>query len=91
MPQPPHKSGRVVSVRLPHEITERLDRLCERTQRSRGTYLRMAVAAMLPLLESDHWKQQASNYERRTFEREFIRITSQLMDEEHDDGDQLEP
>ncbi|NLG54860.1 MAG: ribbon-helix-helix protein, CopG family [Rhodococcus sp.] len=75
-------SDRVVSVRLPREVIDRLDALCARTQRSRGTYLRMAVAAMLPLLESDHWGQQAREYERATFEREFIRITSELMDED---------
>ncbi|WP_231650292.1 ribbon-helix-helix protein, CopG family [Gordonia sihwensis] len=69
-------------MRLPSEVIDRLDALCARTQRSRGTYLRMAVAAMLPLLESDHWAQQAREYERATFEREFIRITSELMDED---------
>lgn len=53
--QKSHPSGRVVSVRLPDEVIDRLDALCSRTQRSRGTYLRMAVSAMLPLLESDHW------------------------------------
>lgn len=74
-------SDRVVSVRLPREVIDRLDALCERTQRSRGTYLRMAVTAMLPLLESDHWGQQAADYERASMEREFIRITTQLMDE----------
>ena len=82
MSQKSNSSGRVVSVRLPDEVIERLDELCERTQRSRGMYLRMAVSAMLPLLESDHWGQQAANYEAKTFEREFIRITSQMMDED---------
>lgn len=81
MAQKSHASGRVVSVRLPDELIDRLDALCERTARSRGTYLRMAVTAMLPLLESDHWGQQAADYERTSMEREFIRITTQLMDE----------
>lgn len=77
----------MVSVRLPDEVVERLDALCVRTQRSRGTYLRMAVSAMLPLLESDHWGQQSADYERLTFEREFMRITSHLMDSDGGAGD----
>ncbi len=85
--QKPHPSGRVVSMRLPDDVIERLDALCARTHRSRGTYLRMAVAAMLPLLESDHWAQQSVDYERHTFEREFIQITSQLMDSDGDATD----
>ena len=38
-----HPSGQVVSVRLPPDLIRRLDTLSERTGRSRGTYLRMAV------------------------------------------------
>ncbi|MDU4408058.1 MAG: ribbon-helix-helix domain-containing protein, partial [Corynebacterium sp.] len=51
MKQAPHPSGRVVSVRMPDEIIERLDALCDRTGRSRGFYLKMAITAMLPKLE----------------------------------------
>ncbi|WP_084529672.1 ribbon-helix-helix domain-containing protein [Corynebacterium sp. KPL1814] len=47
MKQSPHPSGRVVSVRMPDEIIERLDTLCDRTGRSRGFYLKMAITAML--------------------------------------------
>ncbi|WP_396121711.1 ribbon-helix-helix protein, CopG family, partial [Corynebacterium sp. p3-SID1241] len=56
MVQGPHPSGRVVSVRMPEEIIERLDTLCARTGRSRGFYLKMAVTAMLPQLEEYHWE-----------------------------------
>ena len=79
--QSPHPSGRVVSVRLPEHIIERLDALSERTGRSRGVYLRMAVAAMLPLLEDHHWHQQTAAYESRIFEEEFLRLTSQLIED----------
>lgn len=49
----------------------------------------MAVSAMLPLLEDHHWHQQTAAYESRLFEEEFLRLTSQLIDEypraEHDE------
>ena len=44
--------GRVVSVRLPVEVIERLDRLAETTQRSRGYYLREAIEELLPTMEA---------------------------------------
>lgn len=49
--QPAHPSGRVVSVRLAPDIEGRLNDLAERTGRSRGFYLRLALEAMLPELE----------------------------------------
>lgn len=79
--QSPHPSGRVVSVRLSEHIIQRLDALSERTGRSRGVYLRMAVAALLPLLEDHHWHQQTAAYESRIFEEESRRLTSQLIEE----------
>lgn len=78
--QCPHPSGRVVSVRLPEDLIQRLDALAERTQRSRGVYLRLALTAMLPHLESAHWHQRAAQYETDVLEQEFLRITSQLFD-----------
>ena len=54
MVQGPHKSGRVVSVRMAEDIIERLDTLCARTGRSRGFYLKMAVTAVMPQLEEYH-------------------------------------
>lgn len=50
-----HPSGRVVSVRLDEETIERLDNLSERTGRSRGFYLKLAIRAMLPAIEQKHW------------------------------------
>lgn len=46
----------VVSVRGEPELGERLDALAERTNRSRGTYFRMALWAALPSLERMHWE-----------------------------------
>ncbi|CAM3930322.1 ribbon-helix-helix protein, CopG family [Micrococcus flavus] len=78
--QPPHPSGQVVSVRLPPETIERLDALADRTGRSRGLYLRLALTAMLPQLESAHWHQAAATYEDNALERAFQQITAQLLD-----------
>jgi predicted DNA-binding protein len=74
MVQGPHPSGRVVSVRMPEDIIERLDTLCTRTGRSRGFYLKMAVTAMLPQLEKYHWEHVAADFEEKSIENEFYRI-----------------
>src|SRR5690625_6694175 len=55
-----HPSGRVVSVRLDEETIERLDNLSERTGRSRGFYLKLAIRAMLPAIEQKHWEHARS-------------------------------
>lgn len=78
--QHPHPSGQVVSVRLSPEMIGRLDALAERTGRSRGLYLRLAITAMLPQLESAHWHQAAATYEDDLLERTFQQITAQLLD-----------
>ena len=74
MKQAPHPSGRVVSVRMPDEIIERLDALCDRTGRSRGFYLKMAITAMLPKLEEFHWNQVAADFEEKTINNLFNQI-----------------
>lgn len=73
--------GPVVSVRLEPELVERLDALSERTRRSRGTYLRMAIWAMLPELEKMHWEQAAADFESLAIKDAFEEITQHLMDE----------
>lgn len=73
--------GPVVSVRLEPELIERLDALSERTKRSRGTYLRMAIWAMLPELERMHWEQAAADFEKIAIKDAFEEITQHLMDE----------
>lgn len=78
--QPPHRSGRVVSVRLPDDLIERLDALAERTGRSRGMYLRLAVEATLPALERLHWEQCAARVEDRTINATFHALMRQLVD-----------
>ena len=85
MVQGPHKSGRVVSVRMPEDIIERLDTLCARTGRSRGFYLKMAVTAMLPQLEEYHWEHVAADFEEKSIENEFYRIMLAGLSAEHDD------
>lgn len=84
MVQGPHKSGRVVSVRLPEDIIERLDTLCARTGRSRGFYLKMAVTAMLPQLEEYHWEHVAADFEDKSIENEFYRIMLAGLSVEND-------
>ena len=74
MKQQPHPSGRVVSVRMPEEIIERLDALAERTGRSRGLYLRLAVEWSLPALERFHWEQVAARFEEAAIDRSFQQI-----------------
>ncbi|MFF2949713.1 ribbon-helix-helix protein, CopG family, partial [Bacillus velezensis] len=77
----PAGRGPVVSVRLEPELIERLDALAERTKRSRGTYLRMALWAALPELERIHWEQAAADFEELAIKDAFEEITQQLMDE----------
>lgn len=77
--QAPHPSGRVVSVRLTADIEKRLNELAERTGRSRGFYLRLALEAMLPELERGHWAHAAREYESDLLMDRFREITSGLM------------
>jgi RHH-type rel operon transcriptional repressor/antitoxin RelB len=79
--QQSHPSGQVVSVRLPPDVIQRIDALAERTGRSRGLYIRLALSAFLPQLEEDHWNQKTASYERDGFDRDFAQITTQLMDD----------
>lgn len=77
--QPPQRSSRVVSVRLDAETIARLDRLAERTSRSRGFYLKAAIRAMLPALEENYWTQQATAYEESIIDREFHTIMDNVI------------
>lgn len=76
--QGPHASGRVVSVRLEDELTDRLDALAKRTNRSRGLYLRLALRAALPTLERLHWEQRAVEFEDKVIDRQFHALMTQL-------------
>lgn len=44
----------VTSIRLPHELQERIDILSERTHRSRAFYLREAIERGLPEVEWEY-------------------------------------
>jgi len=78
--QRPHPSGRVVSVRLDDRTIRRLDALAERTSRSRGVYLKLAIRAALPSLERMHWGQLAATFEDRALDAAFHELMSQLED-----------
>lgn len=80
--QRPHPSGKVVSVRLDPETISRLDALSNRTGRSRGLYLRVALKAMLPVLEKEHWQQRVTKFKDDQMEREFRELTYQLIEEQ---------
>lgn len=80
--QRPHPSGQVVSVRLSPDLIKRLDALSERTDRSRGSYLRLALEMMLPIMEERHWQQRLSKQRDDATEQEFRRITNELLDEQ---------
>lgn len=73
--------GPVVSVRLPADVVGRLDRLVERTGRSRGHYLREAIAEMLPVLEERYWAHEVERAERAQDEV-FTDLLAQLNDQQ---------
>ena len=79
-----HPSGRVVSVRLDEEMIERLDNLSERTGRSRGFYLKLAIRAMLPSIEQKHWEHAASQFEEDVIDRRFREIMTQALETGND-------
>ena len=78
-PESPRRARQVVSVRLDAETIARLDRLAERTSRSRGFYLKAAIKAMLPALEENYWAQQATTYEESVIDREFRTIMDHAL------------
>ena len=65
--QAPHSSGRVVSV------------LADRTGRSKGFYLRLALRAVLPTLEEYHWNQVAARFEDGVIDRQFREIMAKTL------------
>ena len=79
--QAPHPSGRVVSVRLEEDLVQRLDSLADRTGRSKGFYLRLALRAVLPTLEEYHWNQIAAQFEDGVIDRQFREIMAQTLND----------
>ena len=71
-------SDRVGSVRLPEKTIERIDALAERTNRSRGVYLRMMIDVMLPRVEERHWAQVTADIEDDVLEERFREIIAGL-------------
>ena len=79
-----HPSGRVVSVRLDEETIQRLDGLSGRTGRSRGFYLKLAIRAMLPVIEQKHWEHTAVQFEEDVIDRRFREIMTQVLEADND-------
>ena len=79
-----HQSGRVVSVRLDEETIERLHSLSERTGRTRGFYLKLAIRAMLPAIEQKHWEHAAVQFEEDVIDRRFREIMTQAVEPDSD-------
>lgn len=77
MPNVPKQPREVVSVRLPPELSARLDALVERTQRSRGFYIREALLNTLPVLESRYWAHDVDEAQRAEL-AEFGALMAQL-------------
>lgn len=75
--QPPHSSGRVLSVRMEEDLIQWLDALADRTGRSKGFYLRTALRAVLPTLGEHHWNQVAARFEDSAIDRQFREIMEQ--------------
>lgn len=77
-----HPSGKVVAVRLDPETITRIDRLAARTSRNRSSYLRVAIKALLPVLEQQHWEQTITEFEDDKLQKDFREVTYALMEEE---------
>lgn len=58
-------------------LIQRLDALADRTGRSKGLYLRLALRTVLPTLEEYHWNQVAARLEDSVIERQFREIMEQ--------------
>lgn len=68
-------------------MLERLDALVERTGRTRGFYLRLALGAMHPALEGAHWHQVAAHFEDDVMDRQFREIMARLLEESSPEQD----
>ena len=79
--QAPHSLGWVVSVRLEEELIQRLDALADRTGRSKGFYLRLALRVVLPTLEEYHWNQVAARFEDSAIDHQFREIMAQVFED----------
>src|SRR5699024_2494916 len=78
-----HLSGRVDAVSVDADTIKGLDNLVERTGRTRGFYLKLAMRTMLPAIEQKHWEHAAVQFEEDVIDRRFREIMSQVV--EHDD------
>lgn len=86
--QAPHSLGWVVSVRLEEELIQRLDALADRTGRSKGFYLRLALRVVLSTLEEYHWNQVAARFEYSAIDHQFREIMVQALEDPNSTGGQ---
>ena len=75
----PRVGGRVVSVRLDDELIDQLNDLASHTGRSRGFYLRAAIAEMLPTFRERYWSHDAES--RRRLALTYLELFKQLEQE----------
>lgn len=80
----------VVSVRLPRQVLEHITHLADATGRSRGVYLRLAVAKMLPLMEARYGNDVMAVEREREMDEinaAFGQIVASLADNPEDLGE----
>ena len=66
---------------MEEDLIQRLDSLADRTERSKGFYLRLALRAVLPTLEEYHWNQIAAQFEDGVIDRQFREIMTQTLND----------
>ncbi|WP_237223667.1 ribbon-helix-helix protein, CopG family [Rothia nasimurium] len=72
--QPRHPSGQVVSARLDPTTLARLDALEAQTNRSRGNYLRLAIRALLAVMEQPQWQEMLAQNGPSAIERRLQEV-----------------
>lgn len=72
--QPRHPSGQVVSARLDPTTIARLDALEAKTNRSRGNYLRLAIRALLAVMEQPQWQEMLAQNGPSAIERRLEEV-----------------
>lgn len=72
---------------MEEDLIQRLDSLADRTERSKGFYLRLALRAVLPTLEECHWNQIAAQFEDGVIDRQFREISTQTLNDREESKD----
>lgn len=82
----PHQHQGVIAVRVTPQLRERYTRLAERTGRSRGYYMRLALEEGITQLEDRHWADVATGPapSKEATEEEFSRLMDRTYPVEDD-------